>query len=95
MITAYHRQFSQLHTAGVLFDVHADYALSDLQNILNENTNYYFVSLALDHGFLLGKFTFWQQVGYYLIPPDARFLPWYHRWGLHYDLKKMWPWEAV
>jgi hypothetical protein len=88
IFAAYNRQFRQLHTLGLTFDWHADFALSTLQSKLNEQKNYYFVSLALDHGFLMGKFTFWQQVGYYLVPPDSRFQHWYHRWGLHYDLSK-------
>ena len=40
--------------------------------------------MAIGHEFLLGKFLFSQQIGYYLFKKHVPSDNWYHRWGLVY-----------
>ncbi|MFN9109015.1 MAG: acyloxyacyl hydrolase, partial [Bacteroidota bacterium] len=83
---AYHRRINNLHSFGIIADFHLDYSLAALQKNLNNSENFYFPSIALGHEYLIGRFNFWQQIGYYVISPDERFMNWYHRWGLNYAL---------
>jgi hypothetical protein len=85
---SYHRRLNNLHSLGVIADIHEDQSLSAQQKELNEPTHSVFPSLAIGHEYLLGRITFWQQIGYYVIAPDERFINWYHRWGLSYNLTK-------
>lgn len=84
----YFKQLNNLHSAGLVADLHLDYSLAEKQRRIGEPLHYHFASLALGHEFLMGKFIFWQQVGYYVLPPDERYENWYHRWGLSYGLHK-------
>lgn len=88
MFAAYHRQLNNLHSIGLASDFHLDYSLAEKQKRLKEALHFHFASIAIDHSFLMGKFTFWQQAGYYIFKPDERFNNWYHRWGLNYKLTK-------
>lgn len=88
IFAGYFKQLNNLHSVGIVTDFHLDYSLAEKQKRAGEPTRFYFASLALGHEFLMGKFTFWQQVGYYYLPPDERFINWYHRWGLNYNLTK-------
>jgi len=84
----YHIQINNLHSVGSVVDVHFDYSLAEKQSRINEPLHYHFGSFAINHSFLLGRFNFWQQAGYYFIEPDERYTKWYHRWGLEYQLTK-------
>jgi len=86
IFAAYHRRLNNLHSIGLITDLHLDYALAKKQKDLNERQYFYFPSLAIGHEYIMGKFNFWQQVGYYVITPDERFKRWYHRWGLNYSV---------
>jgi hypothetical protein len=88
IFTAYHKQLNNLHSIGLFADLHFDYSLAEKQNRTNEALHYHFASLAIDHSFLMGRFKFWQQAGYYFLEPDERFIKWYHRWGLNYQITK-------
>jgi hypothetical protein len=81
---AYHRRLNNLHSIGVCADFHLDYSLAAKQIRTDEKRHYHFLSIALGHEFLMGKFSFSQQAGIYVIPPEASFINWYHRWGLTY-----------
>ena len=86
IFVGYQRRLNNLHSIGLVADLHLDYALAKKQKSLNEKEYFYFPSLAASHEYLIGKFIFWQQVGFYVITPDERFNRWYHRWGLNYSL---------
>lgn len=83
---AYHRRLNNLHSVGIIADIHEDQSLAAQQKKINESLHFTFPSIAIGHEYLLGKFTFWQQIGYYILAPDERFKEWYHRWGLNYSL---------
>lgn len=80
----YHQQLNNLHSIGLVADAHLDYSLAEKQKRIGEPLHFHFVSIALHHDFLMGRFNLWQQVGYYVLPVDERFINWYHRWGLDY-----------
>lgn len=86
VFASFHRRINNLHSFGIIADFHMDHSLAEIQKDLNEPQEYYFPSIAAGHEYLIGKFNFWQQVGYYVIQPDQRFMSWYHRWGLNYAL---------
>lgn len=46
--------------------------------------------LTAGHVFILGKFQFSQQIGYYLYSPSKLFDQIYHRWGLNYCYDNKW-----
>jgi hypothetical protein len=83
---SYHRRINNLHSIGIIADIHQDHSLAARQKQINETPYFNFPSFAIGHEYLLGRFSFWQQVGYYVIVPDERFNRWYHRWGLNYSL---------
>jgi hypothetical protein len=85
---SYYRRINNLHSVGIIADVHEDQSLAAQQKKRNESTHSVFPSLAIGHEYLLGKINFWQQIGYYVVAPDERFINWYHRWGLSYNLTK-------
>lgn len=85
---AYHRRLSNLHSMGMVADIHWDYSLAQKQSLDQEPRDIDFTSLAISHEFLMGKFSFGQQLGYYVIPPNWRFGRFYHRWGLQYRVAK-------
>jgi hypothetical protein len=82
----YHQQLNHLHTIGLVADAHLDYSLAEKQKRAGVPLYFHFVSFAINHEFLMGRLTFWQQAGYYVLPPDDSFISWYHRWGLNYNL---------
>ncbi len=84
----YFKQINNLHSVGIVTDLHLDYSLAEKQKRAGESLLFHFASFALGHEFLMGKFTFWQQAGYYYLKPDERFINWYHRFGLNYNLTK-------
>jgi hypothetical protein len=84
----YFKQLNNLHSVGIVSDFHLDYSLAEKQKRAGEPLHFHFASFALGHEFLMGKFTFWQHVGYYYLKPGERFINWYHRWGLNYNLTK-------
>ncbi len=88
VFVSYFRQLNNLHSVGLVSDFHLDYSLAEKQRRNAEVQRFQFASFAIGHEFLMGKFTFWQQIGYYYIQPDERFINWYHRWGLNYNLTK-------
>lgn len=88
VFVGYHKQLNNLHRIGAVADFHLDYSLAEKQTRINEPLQFHFASMALDHTFLMGRFTFWQQAGCYLHKPDERFIRWYHRWGLNYQITK-------
>lgn len=68
---------------------HIDYGLKEM--LIRENRaglDYQFVGILAGNEFLLGKFLFSQQVGYYLYRGLPDFIMLYHRWGLMYRLNK-------
>jgi hypothetical protein len=85
---SYHRRLNNLHSIGIVADIHEDQSLAAQQKKINESFDFTFPSLAIGHEFLLGRFSFWQQIGYYVVTPDERFRRWYHRWGLNYYIRK-------
>lgn len=48
------------------------------------------VGVLAGHQFVLGKFRFSQQIGYYLYQNNPYFDAWYHRWGITYYPKPAW-----
>lgn len=55
-----------------------------------DNTASQAVALLTGHEFLLGKFTFTQQIGWYLYDPTPFYPMIFHRWGFNYH-----PYKAV
>jgi len=81
---------------AILVNLEAVNDLSDKEyirknNILDENNNYVdhkYFSCLLGHELLLGKFNFYQQLGYYIYSPYERRDRFYQRYGLNYYIKK-------
>jgi hypothetical protein len=48
------------------------------------------IPLVDGHEFLLGKFIFSQQIGYYLYKPAPYDRDWFHRWGIMAKVNKHW-----
>jgi hypothetical protein len=52
----YHKQLNNLHSIGLVADAHFDYSLAEKQNRIGESLHFHFVSMALHHDFLMGRF---------------------------------------
>lgn len=83
----YSHQIKQLHAFTASVEWHLDYSLAERQRRDNKNRDMFFWGAALGHEYLLGRFIFSQQLGYYIEKPDDYFGNFYHRWGLNYKLK--------
>ena len=81
---SYIKRLSQLSAGWIEGDMHIDKAVDEIikRNSLNESP--LFLSIASGHGFILGKFFFYQGIGFYGIRPVSLYPIWYHRWGLQY-----------
>lgn len=69
-------------TLGTEFIV--DYALKERLQRANLDRSYFRSGLLIGHEFLLGKFVFSQQLGYYLFNEAPYFTSLYHKWGINY-----------
>lgn len=83
----YSRQFRRLHAVTAGADWHIDYSLAEKQRRENAARDVHFFGTAIGHEFLLGKFIFSQQLGYYVKHPQPYYDRIYHRWGLNYRVK--------
>jgi hypothetical protein len=66
-------------------ELYNDHSLKEKLNRLGmDGVSSIRAGIAAGHVFLLGKFQFSQQIGYYVYSPSKLFDQVYHRWGLNY-----------
>lgn len=78
------KQVSRLSSLLVGSEICYDGATAQRMEYDNIKGNAWSVGLLAGHQFLLGKFTFSQQIGVYLYQNNPYFDAWYHRWGIMY-----------
>jgi hypothetical protein len=83
----YAYQLKQLHSLTASVEWHLDYSLAEKQRRENKSRDMFFWGTALGHEFLLSRFIFSQQLGYYIQRPVGYYGNFYHRWGLNYKLR--------
>jgi hypothetical protein len=85
--TTYSRQVSNLNALSLGVELIYDNATKERLSRLNESKNSSRSGLLIGHEFLLGKFIFSQQLGYYLYIDTKFFNHIYQRWGISYTAK--------
>ena len=95
------KQVSNLDAITAAAEVYYDDAMRSIkQNILFDSSSNIFAGLLIGHQFLLNRFTFTQELGFYIFKKTDKYdysyreKPVYHtvyqRWGLYYNVKKRW-----
>jgi hypothetical protein len=83
------KAISNLHGLLVSAEFHYDFAMQEkLRREQRQNDESGFAGLSAGHAFLLGKFSFSQQMGVYLYKNNPSFTWLYQRWGLTYQYAK-------
>ncbi len=82
------KQVSKLSALTWGLEAYYDGAMAQKMKIENVNGDGWRVGTMAGHQFLLGKFTFSQQIGVYLYQNNPYFSTWYHRWGVMYYPKQ-------
>jgi len=81
------RQINYIHGFCVGMEAYEDLSLKERLHRDNlEGKSSIRVGISLGHEFLLGKFVFSQQLGYYIFNQTTYFYWFYHRWGLMYSI---------
>lgn len=82
------RQVNSLSAITMAAEFHYDKALEERYRRAGEPGQAAFAGLLAGHEFLLGRFIFSQELGYYLLKPKPLDYGFYHRWGLSYSLNR-------
>lgn len=82
------RQVNSLSAITLAGEFHYDKALEERYRRAGEPEQAAFAGLLAGHEFLLGRFIFSQELGYYLFKPKPLDYGFYHRWGLSYYLNR-------
>ncbi len=83
----YSKQISNLNAITIGNELIIDNATEEKLRRQNQNKSSMRNGLLVGHEFLLGKFVFSQQLGYYLFNETRFFNDLYHRWGINYYTK--------
>lgn len=85
------KQISGINAIHAGVEVVADYAVrKQLEQEHTENGSYIQPGILIGHEFLMGKFTFSQQLGIYVVNRVPFYDPVYQRYGLNYQLSNHW-----
>jgi hypothetical protein len=95
------KQVSNLDAITAAAEIYYDDAMRSVkQTFLFDSSSNMFAGLLIGHQFLLNRFTFTQELGFYIFKKTDKYddvyrdKPVYHttyqRWGLYYNVKKRW-----
>ncbi|TAE04652.1 MAG: acyloxyacyl hydrolase, partial [Bacteroidetes bacterium] len=84
------KQIGRLSALSVALEGYHDASVARRLSDNHVEGNGWRVGALVGHQFILGKFRFSQQIGYYLYQHNPYFDAWYHRWGIVYYLRPKW-----